>query len=108
MAERCGAAIPGLPVADTLKHVSSDGIVMDTPDRSAFMRVQTPQGFRADVVRRAYAVARERGTTATDCSSVVEQLGSHVSIVPGEETNFKITTPYDLRVATFLLANSDR
>ncbi len=107
-AERDGAAIPGLPVADTLKHVSPDGYVLDTPDRSAFVRVQTPQGFHANVVRRAYTAARDMGLVATDCASVVEHFDTRVVIIPGEETNFKITTPYDLRVASFLLANSDR
>ena len=107
-AERTGAAIPALPVADTLKHVSADGIVLSTPDRSSFVRVQTPQGFAAERLRAAYALAERDGVAATDCAPIVERFGAAVHVVSGDETNFKITTPYDLRVAAFLLANSDR
>ena len=87
-------AIPGIAVADTIKVVA-DGEVVDTPDRSALVAVQTPQAFRADVLRRAHA----RGGSATDDSALVEAEGGRVVVVEGEITNRKITTPDDLEWA---------
>jgi 2-C-methyl-D-erythritol 4-phosphate cytidylyltransferase len=84
-------AIPGVPVPDTLKRV--DGmIVRETVDRSEIVRVQTPQAFRASMLRQGHAGEPE----ATDDAAVIEALGGVVVVVPGEEGNIKITTPGDL------------
>jgi 2-C-methyl-D-erythritol 4-phosphate cytidylyltransferase len=90
-------AIPGLPVADTIKVVTS-GVaptVISTPDRASLMAVQTPQAFRADVLRAAHG----RGAQGTDDASLVELAGGSVSVVAGEPTNRKITHPEDLEWA---------
>lgn len=103
--ERFGAAIPALPMSDTVKVVS-EGVVVATLDRAKLMRVQTPQGFRHSLLSTAYTEAVRDGVSVTDCASVVERSGHPVHIVEGDETNFKITTPYDLTVAEFLVANN--
>lgn len=85
------AAIPGIPVTDTIKVVA-DGVVVSTPDRSTLVAVQTPQAFRAGVLRAAH----EAGGDATDDATLVEGLGGVVAVVAGETTNRKITVPEDL------------
>jgi 2-C-methyl-D-erythritol 4-phosphate cytidylyltransferase len=89
------AAVPGLPVGDTIKSVDAAHHVIATHDRSALVAVQTPQAFRADLLRQAHA----GGMVATDDAALVEQLGATVLVVPGEARNIKITTPDDLRSA---------
>jgi 2-C-methyl-D-erythritol 4-phosphate cytidylyltransferase len=89
------AVVPGVPVTDTIKQVTADGVVVTTPDRASLVAVQTPQGFAANVLRRAH----ERTTDATDDAALVEAIGGHVIVVPGEATNRKITTPEDLEWA---------
>lgn len=92
-AVRDGAAgaVPGVPVADTLKRVGS-GRVVATVDRSELVAVQTPQAFRTDVLRRAHALGGE----ATDDAALLEALGEEVVVVPGEPRNLKLTDPADL------------
>jgi 2-C-methyl-D-erythritol 4-phosphate cytidylyltransferase len=94
-----GAAICALPVSDTIKRVDG-GYVTATLDRSELVAVQTPQAFRADLLRRAHAT----GAEATDDAALIEMLGEPVRIVPGDWRNLKITTPADLRTAERLLA----
>ena len=97
------AAIPAVPVVDTIKRAHTDPageLVVDaTLDRSELMAVQTPQAFRAEVLHRAHAAA----TDATDDAALVEKMGGRVVIVAGETTNIKITGPDDLAVASVLL-----
>ena len=93
------AAIPGVAVSDTIKRVEGDR-VLETLDRGALVAVQTPQAFRADVLRKAHAT----GGDATDDAALVEAMGGTVVVVPGESTNLKITTLDDLRVAEGLLS----
>lgn len=88
-------AIPGLPVIDTIKRVDQNGVVLDTPDRSSLVAVQTPQAFRASVLRRAH----ESGNEGTDDASLVERVGGKVVVVNGEAINRKLTTPEDLEWA---------
>jgi 2-C-methyl-D-erythritol 4-phosphate cytidylyltransferase len=97
------AAIPGIPVTDTIKVVA-DGVVVSTPDRSALVAVQTPQAFRAGVLRAAH----EAGGDATDDAALVEGLGGVVAVVAGETTNRKITVPEDLTWARDQLAATAR
>ena len=93
------AAIPGLPVTDTVKVVR-DGVVVDTPPRDTLVAVQTPQAFRADVLRRAHA----NGGDATDDAALVEAMGSHVVAVDGDSRSRKITHRDDLEWARRLLS----
>lgn len=89
------AAVPGTPVTDTVKQVDVSGQVVETPDRSALRAVQTPQAFRAEVLRRVHAAEAE----ATDDAALVEQAGGTVVVVPGDADNVKITHPDDLERA---------
>ncbi|MEZ5381931.1 MAG: 2-C-methyl-D-erythritol 4-phosphate cytidylyltransferase [Microthrixaceae bacterium] len=90
-----GAAVPGVAVADTLR--SRDGVPVD---RDTVVAVQTPQAFRAEVLRRAHA----GGGEATDDATLCEELGARVVVVEGDPSNLKVTTPSDLAVAESLLA----
>lgn len=100
---RHGAAVPVIPVSDTIKRVDDNGCVVSTLPRSELRAVQTPQAFLPDVVRSAYAVASANGTVGTDDASLVEACGGNVVTVPGSVTNIKITTPVDLAIAHLLL-----
>ena len=111
-----GAAIPGLPITDTVKRVQAGEAgsdigerVIDTIDRAPLRAIQTPQAFRGDILRRAHAEGvRFEGTgavgnDATDDASMVERLGLPVVVVAGEPTNIKVTTPADLTIARMLI-----
>lgn len=93
-----GAAICALPIAETVKRVR-DGLVDTTIDRAGLVAVQTPQAFRADVLREAHDKARRDGVVATDDAMLVERFGHAVRVVAGLAGNVKITTPDDLRRA---------
>ena len=96
-----GGAICAVPVADTLKRLDGRGrAVASTVDRQGLVAVQTPQAFRADVLRRAHAAGGE----ATDDAALVESLGATVRVVAGDPVNVKLTTPADLAYAEHLLA----
>jgi 2-C-methyl-D-erythritol 4-phosphate cytidylyltransferase len=88
-------AIPALPVTDTIKQVNSQNIVIATPDRSSLVAVQTPQAFRASVLRLAHASSPE----GTDDATLVEAMGKQVVVVAGEVMNRKLTAPEDLEWA---------
>ena len=87
-------AIPAIAVTDTIKVVA-DGVVVATPDRASLVAVQTPQAFRADVLRRAHTSA----DTSTDDAALVEAIGGRVVVVEGDTRNRKITRPDDLEWA---------
>ena len=93
-----GAAICALPIAETVTRVR-DAVVETTLDRSGLWAVQTPQAFRAALLREAHDKARREGLVATDDAMLVEWLGQPVRVVPGLAGNVKITTPEDLRRA---------
>lgn len=97
-----GAAAPAIAVKDTIKVVEQ-GLVTDTPERSTLRAVQTPQVFDYDLLRGALFQAERQGLAVTDDCSAVEKLGMKIKIVPGEETNLKVTTPLDLTIARLLL-----
>ena len=103
-----GAAIPAVSVKDTIKQIhlsDSRAVVSFTPERSLLRAVQTPQGFDAALLMRAYDACAP-DTSVTDDASLVEALGSPVYIVDGDEMNIKITTPSDLGRAEQLLNGS--
>jgi 2-C-methyl-D-erythritol 4-phosphate cytidylyltransferase len=110
MIERVAAAvrggmpvvIPVLPVVDTIKQVDDAGRVAGTVDRSVLRAVQTPQGFRRDVLVAAHAAAVDEHT---DDAGLAEKLGVAVHTVPGDEVALKITRPVDLRIAAALLTS---
>ncbi|MBT9147596.1 MAG: 2-C-methyl-D-erythritol 4-phosphate cytidylyltransferase [Syntrophomonadaceae bacterium] len=96
------ATIPALPVFDTLKEVK-EGLVIRTVDRSRFYAVQTPQSFPRKVICAAYRKAKESALLGTDDACIVESAGFPVQVIPGEQTNIKITYPEDLLLAEALL-----
>jgi 2-C-methyl-D-erythritol 4-phosphate cytidylyltransferase len=95
------AAVPGLPVADTIQQVAPDGTVVATLDRSALRAVQTPQAFRAEVLRRAH----RDGAEGTDDAALVEAVGGRVVVVDGDEDNRKLTVAADLAWARLQVAS---
>jgi len=97
-----GAAIPCVPVKDTIK-VGNGGVVKETPDRATLFAAQTPQVFDFDLLRGALKKAEMDGAMVTDDASAVEHLGMAVKIVEGDERNIKVTTPMDLKIAEMLL-----
>ncbi len=106
MAMQMGACVAAVPVIDTIKSSSGDGIVGKTIDRSSLYSIQTPQTFRAELIRRAYDQAQLDGFYATDDASLVEHIKEKVAIVQGSYDNIKITTPSDLAIAECNLQNS--
>ena len=96
------AAIPAIPVKDTIK-VCNAALVVSTPDRSTLRAVQTPQVFDFDLLRGALKKAAEDGAEVTDDCSAVELLGMTVKTVEGDERNLKVTTPLDLKLAEMLM-----
>jgi 2-C-methyl-D-erythritol 4-phosphate cytidylyltransferase len=103
------AVVPALPLADTVKEVvpgppGSPEPVIGTPERARLRAVQTPQGFRRDVLAEAHEKIAAAGEGATDDAGMVEQLGIPVVVVPGHEEAFKVTRPLDLVLAEAVLA----
>ena len=100
---RSGAGIAAVRAKNTIKIVRADGIVESTPNRAGLWEIQTPQGFRRDVIEAAYRRAEEDGFLGTDDAALVERLGLPVRVVEGSYRNLKITTPEDLWIVeTFM------
>jgi 2-C-methyl-D-erythritol 4-phosphate cytidylyltransferase len=97
-----GAAVPIVPLEDTVKEVQ-DGRVVRTLDRLQNYRVQTPQGFLYPVLKKALDAARRDRFYGTDEAMLVERVGLPVRTVEGDAGNIKITTPLDLKIAEALL-----
>ena len=104
-AEAHYAAVPVVPSTDTLKLLDSEGVVSGTVDRAAIFRVQTPQVFRADLIKGALTAAMQRDLPITDDCSAMELMGIKTHTVPGDEDNIKLTTPRDFVVAEAILKN---
>jgi 2-C-methyl-D-erythritol 4-phosphate cytidylyltransferase len=96
-----GAAIPAMPLRDTVKEVSAERVVRTVP-RESFQGAQTPQIFSRAILARAHTQG-QGSTNATDDAALVEAIGFTVAVVPGEPTNVKITDPSDLIVARALI-----
>lgn len=102
-AQSAGAAIPGLPVADTLKRVvRGTDLVVETVSRTELWAVQTPQVVRVSLLQEAYATAARLGITGTDEASLLEAAGFEVAVVPGDPGNVKVTGPGDLALVDAL------
>jgi len=102
-AAKCGAAAVAVPVKDTLKRTDEDGIVLDTPDRTNLWRVQTPQVFDRAALCAAMEAAMAEGKDYTDDCQLMEAAGFSVRLVTGLDTNLKLTTPEDIRLAQALM-----
>ena len=96
VADKYGAAVPGLPVHDTIKRIDADGKVLETPDRNALVAVQTPQVARRDWFVTALEQEKERLHLHTDDASVLEAAGFDVYISQGDVNNRKVTTKQDM------------
>jgi 2-C-methyl-D-erythritol 4-phosphate cytidylyltransferase len=110
-AQRYGAAIAGVPAIDTIKRVErrADGAVVEaTIPREHIVQAQTPQGFRYGLLMPIFNQARIEGFQGTDEASLLERAGHPVHVVMGSAQNFKITTPADLQLAEFFLAQEQR
>lgn len=97
-----GACIVATPVKDTIKEVVENRIVA-TPPRAHLRQAQTPQGFRCDILRKAFERDGSSFLPATDDAALVEAAGYPVAVIEGEDRNIKITTPADLIIAAALL-----
>lgn len=96
-------AVCGQPAIDTLKIADADGIIEDTPDRSRYWCVQTPQVFTIAMMERAFAVADAEDFTGTDDASLVERAGGTVRCVSTSRDNLKVTVPEDLALVEAIL-----
>jgi len=112
-AERLGAVTLGVKVKDTIKRVGKNGIISETLERDSLYQIQTPQVFRADIIKEAYNVGDialdvprtddKTPVNLTDDCGLVEQLGVPIHIIEGDYSNIKITTPEDLFIAEGLI-----
>jgi len=109
--QRYGAAIAGVPAVDTIKRVErrAEGAVVEaTIPREQIVQAQTPQGFRYGLLSPIFNEARIEGFQGTDEASLLERAGHPVHVVMGSQRNIKITTPADLELAEFFLAQELR
>jgi 2-C-methyl-D-erythritol 4-phosphate cytidylyltransferase len=105
-AKKYGAAIAGLPAVDTVKQVertAEGALIKATIPRAGIVMAQTPQGFRYDVIKKAFDEAAADGFLGTDEASLVERSGHDVVVVMGSPRNIKITAPADMELAEFYL-----
>jgi 2-C-methyl-D-erythritol 2,4-cyclodiphosphate synthase len=105
---RTGGAVPGLPATETIQRVSRRGRILATPPREELFAIQTPQCFRASILKTSLERARKARFLGTDESSVVRWSGHPVVVVPGSPTNIKITRPIDLQMAELFLSRGQR
>lgn len=105
-ARRHGAAVPVLPMADTVRYARAGFLRRDAVDREGLVQIQTPQGFRRDLLLRAYAEAEREGVDLPDDAAAMLLLGHPVAVVAGDPANLKVTRPEDLDLAARLLAGS--
>ena len=112
--DRCAEAalrspgfIAAVPVKDTNKQVNAARTIIHTPDRSQLWAAQTPQGFEVPLLKQCHDRGRQHRWQVTDDAALLEKCGIPVSVVEGEETNLKVTTPVDLAIAQFILQQRD-
>lgn len=110
-AKKYGAAIAGMPAVDTVKQVdrtAEGALIKSTIPRAGVVMAQTPQGFRYEVIKKAFEEASADGFLGTDEASLVERSGHPVAVVMGSPRNIKITAPADMELAEFYLRKSSR
>jgi 2-C-methyl-D-erythritol 4-phosphate cytidylyltransferase len=108
-ARKHGAAIAGMPAVDTVKQVertAEGALIKATIPRASLVMAQTPQGFRYDILKKAFDEAAADGFLGTDEASLIERAGHPVAVVMGSPRNLKITTPADMELAEFYLKES--
>src|SRR5919206_289518 len=98
-------AIAAVPMTDTVKEVATDGRVLKTLDRSTLWAIQTPQAFRADILRRALERDAAALAAATDDAWLVDDAGGVITVVESFPENIKVTRESDLHIAEALLAH---
>ena len=96
-------AVAGIPAVDTVKRVSGNGAILETPARHALWCAQTPQVFPRDLFRTGIAHCRAGGPPPTDDASMVEGLGTDIRMVEASSTNLKITRTEDVKIAEYLI-----
>ena len=107
-AQKHGAAIAGMPAVDTVKQVertAEGALIKATIPRASVVMAQTPQGFRYDILRKAFDDAAADGFLGTDEASLIERAGLPVAVVMGSPHNLKVTTPGDMELAEFYLSS---
>ncbi|MCK8827989.1 2-C-methyl-D-erythritol 4-phosphate cytidylyltransferase [Natroniella acetigena] len=97
------AVVVGVPVKNTIKVINREQMVVNTPERSRLVAIQTPQAFKKDLILEAYTTAMQEGYIGTDSASLVERLNRPVKVIEGSYQNLKITTPEDLEFAEKIL-----
>ena len=102
-----GAVLAG-PVSDTLKRGDTDGLIVETVDRTHLFNAYTPQVFRRGDLARALLHCETLGIAPTDESSAMEQTGKFALLVPGRADNIKVTLPGDLALAAHILARQEQ
>ncbi|MBZ5656117.1 MAG: 2-C-methyl-D-erythritol 4-phosphate cytidylyltransferase [Acidobacteriia bacterium] len=108
-AQKHGAAIAGWPAVDTVKQVNrtaTGALITATIPREGVVMAQTPQGFRYDLLKKAFDDGAADGFLGTDEASLIERAGQPVAVVMGSPKNIKITTPADVELAEFYLKSS--
>ena len=99
--------ILAVPVKDTIKVVGRDGVIAETPNRDSLYAAQTPQMFRTQLLKQAYALMQEDAIPAisiTDDAMLVQHYtGAKVKVFPGDYTNIKVTTPEDMGLAALFI-----
>lgn len=105
-AAKYSAAVPAIPVSDSLRHISDGGMFLETArsqavNRAEFVAVQTPQVFRCGLLKEAYS--RLLTETMTDDASVAEAAGHRIALFPGDSRNIKVTNPIDFIIADHLI-----
>jgi 2-C-methyl-D-erythritol 4-phosphate cytidylyltransferase len=98
-AREVGAALPVIPVTDTIHVMTEEATVADTLDRGMLAAAQTPQCFRAEILREVMARAEREGISGTDEAGLAARFGYTVKAIPGDPRNLKITVPEDLVIA---------
>jgi len=110
-AEKHGAAIAGMPAVDTVKQVertAEGALITSTVPRERVVMAQTPQGFRYEILKKAFDEAAADGFIGTDEASLIERSGREVAVVMGSARNLKITTPADMELAEFYLRQQEK
>lgn len=103
--EEYGAVVPALKVKDTIKSITKGGNSVKTLERDSLFAAQTPQVFWYDIISNSFESVANSNSIVSDDSTLVELSGYKVRIIDGEETNIKITTQLDLKVAELILGN---
>ena len=103
LARKDGAAAVGVPVLDPIKEVGKGGLIKAGVEKEALWKLQTPQTFRLDVLRKAYAAAGKKKKAIDDDTEALALIGKNVRLIESSRPNFRIRTPDDLMIAVALL-----